>query len=157
MWTEVWYDDCCESGISDWICSFVLHHLQKSNKMNKLANSLNMTIPHHAPQAERFQAERFQASPLHRAAAETFQFRLDLSGKFDEEFAIFSGVHTAAHSHTSVMDRLSRALLKGPSAVMAAGRRVIKDQSPSAGAVKSCTGFVLKWQKSALKWKTDAD
>lgn len=96
--------------------------------MNKLANSLNMTIPHHAPQAE-----RFQASPLHRAAAETFQFRLDLSGKFDEEFAIFSGVHTAAHSHTSVMDRLSRA-----------GRRVIKDQSPSAGAVKSCTGFVLK-------------
>lgn len=75
MWTEVWYDDCCESGISDWICSFVLHHLQKSNKMNKLANSLNMTIPHHAPQAE-----RFQASPLHRAAAETSSLDLICPG-----------------------------------------------------------------------------
>lgn len=87
---------------------------------------------------------RLSAFRLHLCTELLLQFRLDLSGKFDEEFAIFSGVHTAALSHTSVMDRLSRALLKGPSAVMAAGRRVIKDQSPSAGAAKSCTKFVLK-------------
>lgn len=74
----------------------VLHRLQKSNKMNKLANSLSMTIPHRAPQAE-----RFQASPLHRAAAETFQFRLDLSGKFDEEFAICPQSHLCDGSAVS--------------------------------------------------------
>lgn len=90
----------------------VLHRLQKSNKMNKLVNSLNMTMRH-----------RLSASRLH-LCTELLQrpSSLDLicPGNLtrNSQFAL---------SHTSVMDRLSRALLKGPSAAMAAGRRVIKD------------------------------